>query len=743
MMRAPSYAFLSLLLTVSSVGAQERGTVVGRVIDASTGAPVPVAAVRVLGTVLSVFADDSGRFELRLVPPGRQRLSVERLGYAPRQVEVQVPVGRRTTTEIALEPRAVAVGEVVTSVTKRETSSLEAPVSVSILEAEAIQQRVVDTAADAIAYTPSVQFVGDQLNIRGSAGYSRGAGSRVLALLDGVPANAGDSGAINWDIIPLTEIERIEVVKGAGSALYGTSALGGVINIVTADPPEEPVTRIRLRGGFYDDPPHSEWIWSSHTQGFGSLDLSHGRRLGDIGIWVRGGRTVDDGYRQNSELERTNLAFQLGLDGERDDWGLFGSWARERYGASLLWCMAGQCDDPRRLAFQPVRVPEDALDDWTRSDKARLHLTHRRRWSDAVGSSGRLHYQRNDWQTDFGATEIGATADRLGGELRINWQTGSWLYLTFGGEGTFTDIEAENFFGDGGGIAPRAQHDVTDLAFYAQGELGLSAWLTLTAGARLDVGLLDGGSLTDPWISQVSPRVGAVLAPDGLTRVRASVGRGFRAPSADELFTATQVGGFLVVPNPDLRPERSLASELGIQRILTRWLSVDVAGFLYDFDDFIEADTLLSGEGILIQFENLPKARIAGFEALGRLSLIGDRLTGLVAYTYLDHEDKSTGEALAYRPDELLTVTADLEIGALEIGGDYRYASAFDRVKVFTDPRTDPLLPMRIWDLRLAYRFGQQTMRFTVNNGGNYGYTTIERNLEPIRRYTLALELEF
>jgi len=84
-----------------------------------------------------------------------------------------------------------------------------------------------------------------------------------------------------------------------------------------------------------------------------------------------------------------------------------------------------------------------------------------------------------------------------------------------------------------------------------------------------------------------------------------------------------------------------------------------------------------------------------------------------------------------------------LEIGALEIGGDYRYASAFDRVKVFTDTRTDPLLSMRVWDLRLAYRFGRQTMRFVVNNGGNYGYTTIERNLEPIRRYTLGLELEF
>jgi outer membrane cobalamin receptor len=172
-------------------------------------------------------------------------------------------------------------------------------------------------------------------------------------------------------------------------------------------------------------------------------------------------------------------------------------------------------------------------------------------------------------------------------------------------------------------------------------------------------------------------------------------------------------------------------------------LAVDVAGFVYEFEDFIEADTLLSPEGILIQFDNLPEAGVAGVEAIGRVSFLGDRLQGLVSYTYLDHEDRSTKEPLAYRPNDLLTLSGNLDIGALEFGADYRYASAFDRVKVFTNPRTDPVLPMRVWDVRLAYQFGRQTLRFAVNNAGNYGYTTIERNLEPIRRYTLSLEIEF
>ena len=741
--RALGLGWLALLLWAAPVSAQQSGSVVGRVIDAATLEPVSTAALRVIGTVIVAFADDAGRFELRAVPAGLRQLAVERIGYAPRRVEVDVLAGGRTELDIELEPKAVAVGELVTSVTRREASSLDAPVSVSVQEEEQIRERVPDTAADAVAYAPSVQFVGNQMNIRGSAGYSRGAGSRVLMLLDGVPANAGDSDAINWDVVPLTEIQRIEVLKGAGSALYGNIALGGVVSVVTLPPPKDPVLRLRLRGGFYDDPPARPWIWSDKTRGYASAEASYGQSLGSLGFWLRGGRYVDDGYRQNSALDRTNVALQLALAGSADTLGIFGSWARENYGAPLLWCMRGECQDPDSLAFQPARVAVSGEDDQTRSDKGRLHLTYRRRWGDRTSTFLRANVQRNEWDTDFGDTQIGAKSDRFGGEFRFDWRALSWLFLTAGGEGAYTNVIGENFFGSGFVTQPEEEHDITGLALYAQGELGLGPWLTLTAGVRRDVGYLDGIEPNDPWVAQWSPRVGLVISPTPVTRIRASVGRGFRAPSADELFTATQVSGFLVVPNPNLLPERSLAGEIGIKQLVSSWLSFDVAGFAYEFNDFIEADTVLSPLGILIQFDNVPEARLAGIEAVARLSLLGDRLQGFAAYTHMQHEDKSTGEPLAYRPTDLFTTSANLYLGGLELGADYRYGSAFDRVKVFTDPRTDPLVPMNVLDLRLAYRFGNQVLRFIVDNAGNYAYTTIERNLEPIRRYSVALELEF
>ncbi|NIR44617.1 MAG: TonB-dependent receptor [Gemmatimonadetes bacterium] len=721
---------VAALCIPSTARAQGTGTVAGRVLDADSRAPVATAAVRVKGTVLIAFADHEGRFVLGGVPAGTRHLSLERIGYAPGEAVVEVESGGTVRVEIELEPRAVAMGEIVAAVVKRSSLSTESPVSVAVVEEEEVLRRVSETVADAVAYVPSAQFVGEQLNIRGSSGYARGTGSRVLLLIDGVPANAGDSGAINWDVLPVIEVERIEVVKGAGSALYGSAALGGVVNVVTARPPEQPLTKLRLRGGFYDDPPFPEWIWANQTLGYASGELTHGRRFGDFGAWVQAGQWFDDGYRQAGNLERTTLSTQMELASSRDTLTVFGSWASERYGSALLWCIRGECRDDSNLAYQPLRIPTSARDDRTRSDKARAHLIHERRWSESFNSRLRFSYQRNDWETDFGDELLGSVADVFGSELQLGWQAASWLYLIGGGEGSYTTVEA-NLFGG---------HDMTGAAGYLQAELGVLPWLTLTTGARYDRVWVDGTDYAD----ELSPRAGLVLRPHRYTRIRASAGRGFRAPTVAELFTATEVGGFLVIPNDSLLPERSITTEVGIRQLLTSWLSVDVAGFHYDLDNYIEPDTVATPEGeVTIRFGNVPSASIRGIEAIALTSFFRDRLIARVAYTYLDTEEDATGQALAYRPTHMVTAAGTFTLGRLELSADYRYASAYDRVKVFTNPRTDPIVPQDVLDLRAAYRFGEQVIRFTVDNSLNYAYTTIERNLEPIRRYTLSLELQF
>ena len=115
-MRRIALAWLALALgTAVAAQAQGTGVVAGQVVEADSREPVATAAVRVIGTVIVAFADDDGHFELRAVPAGPQRLAVERIGYAPLRLDVDVPAGGRVEIEIQLEAQAVAVGELVDS----------------------------------------------------------------------------------------------------------------------------------------------------------------------------------------------------------------------------------------------------------------------------------------------------------------------------------------------------------------------------------------------------------------------------------------------------------------------------------------------------------------------------------------------------------------------------------------------------------------------------------------------------
>ena len=100
-----------------------------------------------------------------------------------------------------------------------------------------------------------------QPGIRGGAGYSYGAGSRVLVLLDDLPILTGDAGDVKWDYLPVENVGQIEIIKGASSVLYGSSALNGVFNIRTAYPASKPETYLNTFMGVYLDPKRTEMIW--------------------------------------------------------------------------------------------------------------------------------------------------------------------------------------------------------------------------------------------------------------------------------------------------------------------------------------------------------------------------------------------------------------------------------------------------------------------------------------------------
>ena len=184
---------------------------------------------------------------------------------------------RRSGAETPLYTKA----EVVVSANRRVQAVQDVPITVSVLSAEDLDQRSITRLDDALRYVNGIVVARDQVNIRGTSGFALGVGSRAAVLLDGFSLLSGDNGDIKFDVLPVSDIERIEIVKGAGSALYGTGALGGVIQLITKDPGDSLTVYSRLYGGLYTDRPFQQWQYSSSPSSQWGGDVRLAQRIGD------------------------------------------------------------------------------------------------------------------------------------------------------------------------------------------------------------------------------------------------------------------------------------------------------------------------------------------------------------------------------------------------------------------------------------------------------------------------------
>src|SRR3989449_507740 len=177
--------------------------------------------------------------------------------------------GDSASVDLILRASPLTLEPVIVTAAKRSQLLDQAVTSVALVSDSEIACRAVSTVDEAVNKAPGVLFLNGQVNIRGSSGFVEGLGSRVLLLVDGVPANQGDRGGIDWDMLPLEEVDRVEVVKGAGSSLYGSAAFGGAVNLITHDLPVGFHGRVRATAGAYANPPESVWQFRDYTGGLG------------------------------------------------------------------------------------------------------------------------------------------------------------------------------------------------------------------------------------------------------------------------------------------------------------------------------------------------------------------------------------------------------------------------------------------------------------------------------------------
>jgi outer membrane receptor for ferrienterochelin and colicins len=252
----PLLGSLLLLTSLTTVAlAQETGTVTGTVTRAAEGSALSSVSVNVQSTGQNTVTGADGRYTLRRVPAGPQRIIFRWLGYRPTQVDVTVEPGGTVTADAGLEAVTISLGEIVVRGASRAPERIvEAPAAISAVAPEVLQSvSITGQAPVALQSVPGVDVVQSGVNDFNvnARGFNSSLNRRVLVLQDGRDLAIAFLGSQEWNGMtqPLEDLGKVEMVRGPGSALYGANAFSGVVNITTPTAREAIGTKLSLAGG--------------------------------------------------------------------------------------------------------------------------------------------------------------------------------------------------------------------------------------------------------------------------------------------------------------------------------------------------------------------------------------------------------------------------------------------------------------------------------------------------------------
>lgn len=693
----------------------------------TAGKPIPGVNIIIRETKTGAASDQDGFYIIKNLTPASYTVEFSAIGFKKFR-RVGIRLTDHFTLNVTLEESIIQTEQVIVTAAKHEQNISDLPVSAEVVGSDLISKKNITNLEQALRYVPGINLTDDQISIRGSSGYSRGVGSRVLLAVDGIPFYTGDTGETIWEVIPVTEIERVEIIKGAASSLYGSTAIGGVINVLTRPIREKPVTYIKSLGGFYAKPSFNEWDWSDRTRFFNALTLAHSNKTGDFGFSASFTRLETDGYRQNS-FNKKYIGFFKGVYdfSPTSSISLLVNTLNKRGGSFIYW-------KDSRNALVP---PDEDQGQRIATNRYLFGAIYKNLISDDLLLNLKVSYYRTNWE-ESSIPKIESTSDLIRGEIQTDWSVSEKFLLISGIEGIASGVTS-TIFGN-----PRA----VSSGAYAHGEVTFNFPLLLSFGARFDYSKID----TLDGSGAFSPKVGLNYKLTDEFIFRSSFGTGFRAPSLAEAFTSTTFSGITVKPNPKLKSERNFTFEAGFNYKPLQEVNFDLSVFQNEYYDFIEA-SIDPTDGLVV-FDNVTRARVQGFEYQNKFYLFYASLILNNGYTYLWSRDIEKNKALKYRPRHLFYGSVDYNLNKLIslgedfiIGGDFRFWSRVEEIdnelaQFVKDAHLR--VPVYVIDLRASLRTPvfEIPARISVaaNNVLNYNYIELIGNLAPVTNFSLSIE---
>ncbi len=780
---------------IHTTNAQTRDKVIYGKVKDTDNEEIP-GAIIILDKKYNTSSNFDGKYYLMLpsdIADGKHLIECSYVGYTTFTANIVLSFttgfgsdGNKDSVrfDIVLNKDKSILDEVVVSAGKYEQNITDVTVSMEVLKPSLMENKNTTQLDQIMNQIPGVNVYDSQISIRGGSGFSYGAGSRVLMLVDEIPMISADANDIKWNYLPLETTEQVEVIKGSASALYGSSALNGVINLRTMYAKSQPYTHVTLFTGTYDAPRNLQYKWWKGTsQWQRGVNFAHGEKINNWDIVIGGHAFSDDGYRYLETEDRGRLNSNIRYNFEKIPGlsvGVNTNMMNTKGGLFFLWQNADSVYIPQGKDIQKYNNNRFNIDPFINysfgynnkmSIRTRYYITQ----------------NRNNKNQD-------ATAELYYGELQYQKRRKN-MSLTAGSLLMYQQVYSDSLYG---------RHTGKNIAGYIQFDGKFFDRLNVSFGARGEYYKID-TAYTRGYISdnikdlpfQPVIRIGTNYQLLQYTFIRASYGQGYRFPSIAEKYVSTSVSALKIFPNNKLQPERGYSAELGIKQALKigGWKGyADISAFYMEFRNMVEfVFNIYAPNGPTgfwlndlpyagFMSQNIGNAKIQGIEG----TLMGTGNIGPVnvnifsGYTYVDplmmgyDPMKDTlglpgVKTLKYRNRHLFKNDIQLDWKFISIGWSTRYQSFMENIdrrfieSIFKEYGLDLpvfyILPGLkeyrekemaggkkgnwIHDARIGFQISKSTkISYIVNNVFNEEYSSRPGDVRPPRQHFIQIQVK-
>ncbi len=597
-----------LIVSQESGYAQETHTLYGKVIHGNTGKPLQAVNIQAGIEDRGTITGENGEFTLSGLIEGEQLIRFTHIGFE--MVEKTVFIPSSHSLEITLNQNLIEMDALVVTGTRTERYLKDAPVTTQVIKGEKLKESGASDISDVISEMTGINIVENQFGTGVELlGFDT---DHILVMVDGMKLIGRVNGQLDVAQIPVDHIDRIEVVKGATSALYGSEAMGGVINILTKQPGQNRILNSDTSFGAY-----------GRIKGA----LSFGNQIKGWNYFLSGGYRHFGGYdidpssvwEDGSEYNKANGQFKL----------------RKNWGKGLDFNLDALILNERQNLVSSSVFQDKIVNDRI-SSRVELRKTIGYWQLKGIGDYAVYDHQFDRLVLSSGILKKGSITTDTRKTASIVVARDSGRHSLNGGFGR----EWEGILSD---RVKNAERNSILTNLFLQDEYTLTHKWTLLTGMRLDMHSIYG--------QHISPKISIMYKPEMISRIRVAYGEGFRAPSFKELFLdySNISVGYHIVGNEQLHPETSRNFNVDIERWHTRKYHGRLNLFWNEIEGLIDYKYLgmVDGYGTYTS-ENLTSARTAGFE-MDYTYFITQNLEAWIGMAYLDSWDEERESALTFK----------------------------------------------------------------------------------------------